>query len=184
MGNTFSRRRRNRDYQHPVPPSGVPTSVSTSQTHEDDGSIQSHTRQSKITVSGNKESRIILTYQDKLINAISIDTINIAGVLREQELISDEVSGKILRPSSTPQEKATILVSAIREKIKTDSKKFFELIRSFSEQALTKDIAEMLQSAYQDESKFSYSCVIIDNYTLHHHGISEVFAILEYRGHH
>ena len=154
MGNTFSRRRRNRDYQHQAPPSGVRTSVSTSQTHEDDGSTQSHTRQSKTTAPENKDSKIMLTYQDKLINAISADTLSIAGVLQEHEFISDEVSGKILRPSSTPQEKATILVSAVKEKIKTAPKRFPELIRLFSEQLLTKNIAEMLQSAYQDKSKF------------------------------
>ena len=161
MGNIFSRHRRNRGYQHQAPPSGVPTSVSTSRTHEDDGSTHSHTRQSKITVSENKESRIILTYQDKVINATSADIFSIAGVLREHEFISDQVSIKILRPSSTPQEKATILVNAIREKIKTDPKKFPELMRVFSEQLSTKDIAEMLQSAYQlDKSKFlaSYNC--------------------------
>ena len=54
MGNTFSRHHRNRDHQHQVPPSGVPTSVSTSQTHEDDASTQSRTYQSKITVTETK----------------------------------------------------------------------------------------------------------------------------------
>ena len=171
MGNIFSRHRRNRDYQHQAPPSGVRTSDSTSQIHEDGGSTQSHTRQSKITVSENKESRIILTYLDKLINAISSDTLNIAGVLQEYEFISDEVSVKILRPSSTPQEKATILVSAIREKIKTAPKRFPELIRVFSEQISTKNIAEMMQSAYQDKSKFIYS---INKLKCH---ITSVFAL-------
>ena len=122
---------------------------------EDDGSTQSHTQQS--AVPENKESLTILTYQDQLINAISADTLGIAGALRECEFVSDEVSGKILRPSSTPQEKATILVSAVREKIKTAPKRFPELMRVFSEQVLTKNIAEMLQSAYQDRSKFFYS---------------------------
>ena len=156
MGNRFSRRRRNRDYQRPAPPSSVPTSASTSQTHEDDGSTESHAHQSKITVSENKESLTILTYQDQLVSVISAHTLSIAGVLRECDFISDEVSGKILLPSSTPQEKATILISAVREKIKTDPKRFPELIKVFSEQALTKfaDIAEMLKSAYQDKSKF------------------------------
>ena len=154
MGNIFSRHRRNRDYQHQAPPSGVQTSVSTSQTHEDGGSTQSHTRQSNITLSENKESRIILTYQDKLINVISANTLSIAGILLEYEFISDEVSSKLLRPSSTPQDKATILVNAIRKKIKTDPKKFPELIRVFSEEVSTKDIAAILQSAYQHKSKF------------------------------
>ena len=164
MGNKFSRCHRNRDYQHQALPSGVPTSVSTSQTHEDDGSTQTHIRQSK---SENKESRIILTYQDKLINAISADTLSIAGVLREYELISDEISGKVLRPSSTTQQKATILVSAIRETIKTDPKKFPELMRVFSELLLTKNIAEMLQSAYQDKSKFPAQISTSHNIILH-----------------
>ena len=150
MGNTFW----NRDYQQQAPPSSVPTSVSTSQTHEDDGSTQSHTHQTKFTVPGNKESLTILAYQDQLINAISADTIRIAGVLRECEFISDEVSGKILRPSSTPQEKAAILVTAVLEKMKNDPKQFPDLIRVFSEQVSTKDIAERLQSAYQHRGKF------------------------------
>ena len=160
MGNRFSRHRRNRDYQHQAPPSSVPTHASTSQTHKavkDDGSTRSHANRSKIIESENRESQTILTYQDQLINAISTDTLIIAGVLRECEFISDEVSGKILRPSPTPQEKATILVNAVREKIRTTPKRFPELIRIFSEQVSTKDIAEMLQFAYQGKSKFSNS---------------------------
>ena len=159
MGNRFSRRRRNRNYQHQAPRSSIPTSTSTSQTHVDDGSTERHAHQSKITVSENKESLTILTYQDQLISVISAHTLSIAGLLREYDFISDEISGKILRPSSTPQEKATILIGAVKEKIKTDPKRFPELIKVFSEQALTKDIAEMLKSAYQDKSKFFYSNV-------------------------
>ena len=158
MGNRFSRHRRNRDYQHSVPSSRlcVSMSVSASQAHEDDGSTQSYTRRSESTVPENKESLTIQAYQDQLINAITADSINIAGVLREHEIISDEVSGKILRPSSSPQEKATILVNAVREKIKIAPKRFPELMRVFSEQTSTKNIAEMFQSGstYQDRSKF------------------------------
>ena len=154
MGNCLSRHRRNEDYQRSAPPSSVPVSVSTSQTHEDEGSTQSHTHQSKSTVPENKESLTILAYQDQLINAISADTLTIAGVLREYDFISDEVSGKILHPSSSPQEKATILVNAVREKFKIAPKRFPELMRVFSEQASTKNIAEMFQSACQDRSKF------------------------------
>ena len=125
--------------------------------HEDDGSTGSHTQQLKTTVPENKESLIILTYQDQLINAISTDTLRITEVLHKCEFISDESFGKSIRdrPSSIPQEKATILVSAVREKIKTDPNQFHELIRAFSDQSSTKDIAEMLQSAYQSKGKFS-----------------------------
>ena len=145
MGNRLSRHRRNRDYQQPVPSCSVSMSVSTSQAHEDDGSTQSHTKTSKTTASENKESQTILTCQVQLIDAIAADTLSVAVALQEQEFISDEVSGKILRPSSSPQEKATILVNAVRKKIKTAPKRFPELMRVFSEQASTKNIAEMLQ---------------------------------------
>ena len=158
MGNIFTRRRRTRDQ---VSPSSVPASASTSQTHEDDGSTQSHTHQSKSSVPESKESATMLTYQDKLINAISADTLKIAGVLREYNFISDEVSGKILCPSFTPQEKATILVDAVRKKIKTAPKRFPELIRVFLMEASTKNIAEMLQSDYQNKSKFPYSYSVL-----------------------
>ena len=181
MGNTctFTRCRRTRDYQQQTSPSSVPTSSSTSQTHEDDGSTQSHTHQSKSSVPENKESLTILTYQDKLINAISADIQCIAEVLRECEFISDEIFGRSLRPSSISQEKASILVNAVRKKIKTDPKQFPELIRVFSDQASTKDIAEMLQSDYQNKSKFLsivgfYAVLIklvynfVDSYILEH----------------
>ena len=164
MGNTFTRRRRTRDYQQQVSPSSVPTSGSTSQTHEDDGSTQSHTRQSKSSVPENKESLTILIHQDKLINAISADIQSIAEVLRECEFISDEIFGKSLRPSSTSLEKASILVSAVREKIKTAPKRFPELIRVFSAETSTKDIADMLQSDYQNKSKLPYSYAVLTVY--------------------
>ena len=148
MGNCLSRHRRNEDYQQSAPPSSVPVSVSTSQTHEDEGSTQSHTHQSKSTVPENKESLTILAYQDQLINAISTHTLSIAGVIREYGFISDENFGNVLCASST-QEKAIILVNAVKERIKTSPKRLPELIRVFLEQAPTKDMAEMLQSAYQ-----------------------------------
>ena len=138
-------------------PSSVPTFASTSQTHEDDCSTLNHNHHLKIAVSENKEYQTILIYQKQLINAISTNTLSIAVALQEHEFISDEISGKTLRPSSSPQEKATILVSAVREKIKTAPKRFPELIRVFSEQVTTTDIAEKLQSAYRDKGKSSFS---------------------------
>ena len=124
--------------------------------HEDDGSTESHTHQSaKSTVSENNESQTILIYQDQLIGAISPDTIRITEILRECDFISDEIFGKLSCPSSTPQEKATIVVNAMREKIRTAPKRFPELIRIFSEQASTKAIAKMLQRGYQSKLQLS-----------------------------
>ena len=143
--------------------------------HEDDGSTESHTQQSaKSTVSENNESQTILIYQDQLINVISPDVVRIAGILMEYDFISDEIFGKLFHPSSTPQEKATVLVNAVREKIKTVPKRFPELIRVFSEQAPTKDIAEMLQTAYNEKSKFILT-LIYNNYIILDHDISIIF---------
>ena len=158
MSNTFSR---TGDSQQQAPaPYSVPVSVSISQTHEDNFSTQSHACQSKSLVSESKESLIILKYQDKLISALLANTLSIARVLSENEFISDEIFGRSLHPSSTSQEKATILVDAIREKIRSVPERFSDLILVFSKQVSTKDIAGMLQSAYQDKSKFIHDLLI------------------------
>ena len=90
----------------------------------------------------------MLACNDKLVPALSPDPRTIAGILMAKGFIPPEVQAEILLPS-TPHTKATILVTAITEKIKIAPKRFHELIKIFSEQMWTKDVAEILQSAYQ-----------------------------------
>ena len=59
----------------------------------------------------------------------------------------------MLLPYSTPNEKANILVTAVREKIKLVPQQFPELVKLFSENNSVKCIVKSLQSAYQREAQ-------------------------------
>ena len=86
---------------------------------------------------------------DKLITALKPDPLTIAGLLFRTGFIPSEIYDNMLVPSFTQCKKATILVNAVREKIEIAPKRFHELNRVLSEQVWTRDIVEMLQSAYQ-----------------------------------
>ena len=88
----------------------------------------------------------IIHCRDKLVTALSTDILTISGVLVAKEFIPAESSSKMLLPNLTPQEKATILVIAITEKIKLVPNRVQELIKIFSEQTCTKDIVKSISS--------------------------------------
>ena len=90
--------------------------------------------------------KAIIHCRDKLVTALSTDIISISGVLVAKEFIPAESSSKMLLPNLTPQEKATILVIAITEKIKLVPNRFQELIKIFSDQTCTKDVVKSLSS--------------------------------------
>ena len=83
--------------------------------------------------------------RDKLVIALSTDILGITNTLVAREFVPAEMSNRMLS-SSTPQERATILVVAITEKIKLAPDRFQELIKIFSEQSCTKDIVTQLSS--------------------------------------
>ena len=101
------------------------------------------------TVTENEAYTTVLSCHDKLVSALSPDTHTIAGILMENGFIPPEIHAEMLLLSSPPHVKTTNLVNAIMEKIKIAPKRFHELIKIFSEQKWTTDIAEILQSAYQ-----------------------------------
>ena len=72
----------------------------------------------------NEGYKAMLACHAKLVTALATDYLTIAGVLLAQGFISDEISAKMLLLSSTPNEKATILVTAVREKIKIAPQQF------------------------------------------------------------
>ena len=88
--------------------------------------------------------KAIIRCHDKLVTALSTDILSISGVLVAKEFVPAELSCKMLLPNLTPQEKATSLVIAIKEKIKLAPSRFQELIKIFSEQTCTKDIVKSL----------------------------------------
>ena len=90
--------------------------------------------------------KAIIRCHDKLVTALSTDVLSISNTLFAKEFIPDETFKKMLLPTLPQQEKATILVIAITEKIKLVPNRFQELIKIFSEQTCTKDIVKSISS--------------------------------------
>ena len=94
----------------------------------------------------NEPHQIMLRHNDKLITALCADPLGIAGVLLAKGLIPEHTEAQ-MRQSFTPREKATILVTTVRQRIEIAPKRFHEFVSILSTQAWTKDIVEMLQSS-------------------------------------
>ena len=90
--------------------------------------------------------KAIIRSHDKLVTALSTDILTISNIMFAKEFIPDETFKKMLLPTFSQQEKATILVIAITEKIKLVPNRFQELIKIFSEQTCTKDVVNSLSS--------------------------------------
>ena len=95
--------------------------------------------------------KAIIHCHDKLVTALSTDILSISNILFAKEFIPDEMFKKMLLPTLSQQEKATILVIVITEKIKLVPSRFQELIKIFSEQTCTKDIITSLSSHVSSE---------------------------------
>ena len=115
-----------------------------------------HTTKSEVDRVSSKEHTAMVKCSDKLVTSLSTDILHMAEVLLAKEFITEEIHSKMLLSSSTPQMKATILVSAVRNKINIAPHRFRELMKIFSEETSTKDIFKILQSAYQGKKKFLY----------------------------
>ena len=86
---------------------------------------------------------------DKLVATLSANYLCVAETLLANNLIPEEIFAKMLLLSSTPHEKASILVTSVRERIKVTPKRFHDFLSILSKQAWTKDIVEILLSHYQ-----------------------------------
>ena len=91
------------------------------------------------------EWKTVLEFNDKLTTVLSTDPLSVARTLVAKRFISSEVQAEMLL-DKTPGVKATILVEAVRNKIKVAPGKFEELLHILSDQSWTKEIAEALQS--------------------------------------
>ena len=90
--------------------------------------------------------QIMLHCNDKLVTALSADPLGIAGIFLARGLISEHTEAQ-MQQYSTPHEKATILVTTVRQRIKIAPKRFQEFLDILAEQGWTKDILEILQSS-------------------------------------
>ena len=113
--------------------------------NEDSGTIVCHSNVD------NEGYKAILACHNKLVTALATDYLTIAGALLACGFVSEEVPAKMLLPSSTPIEKATILITAVRERIKIAPQQFPVLLNILSEHASTECMVKLLQSAYQGE---------------------------------
>ena len=115
-----------------------------------------HTTKSEVDGDTSREHTTMVKCSDKLAISLSTDILHMAEVLLAKEFITEEIHSKMLLSSSTPQMKASILVSAIRNKINIAPHRFRELMKIFSEETSTKDIFKILQSAYQGKKTLLY----------------------------
>lgn len=95
------------------------------------------------------ETRTMVQCSKKLILAISADPRTIAGTLYQMGVISDEINDKMLLPTSTSQEKAAILVSAVRDAVKVNPSRFLDFVDILTRESWTKDIVAELKSTHQ-----------------------------------
>ena len=95
--------------------------------------------------SSEEPHQVMLRCNDKLITALSLDPEGIAGVLLAKGLIPENTDAQV-RQCSTPREKATILVTTVRQRIEIAPKRFEEFLDILSKQEWTKDILEIFKS--------------------------------------
>ena len=85
--------------------------------------------------------------------ALSNEPLSVAGILHGKGFISAEILSKILVVSYTSIEKATILIEAVRNKIKLAPSKFMELLEILSDVECAKEVVESLRSTHQRKLK-------------------------------
>ena len=94
------------------------------QTTSESTSVAPQTSNSSASIDTSSEPpyKAIIHCHDKLVMALSNDLLSISGILLANEFISSQVSSKMLLPTLISQEKATILVNAVVNKIKVAPK--------------------------------------------------------------
>ena len=100
---------------------------------------------STVSSTANDPHQVMLRCNDKLITALSADPQGIAGVLLAKGLIPENTEAQV-QQCSTPREKATILVTTVRQRVEIAPKRFQEFLDILSKQEWTKDIMKVLQS--------------------------------------
>ena len=136
--------------------------VPRSQTHKGAGGCPTH-NQSQCTNLENEAFKAMITRHNELVLAVVAGGhLKIAGLLLGRGFISEETHAKMHLPL-TPNEKASLLVIAVRDKIKLAPQMFQELMKLLSENDSTKDVVNSLWSAKQGEkhvniNQWKYDC--------------------------
>ena len=86
-----------------------------------------------------------------LMLALSNEPVGLAGILLGKGFISSEVMSKMLVLAYTPEEKAAILIEAVRNKIELAPSRFTQYLEILSEVTCAKEVVESLHFTYQSE---------------------------------
>ena len=138
-------------------PLNVQTKSSSNQTitHPDSSYQEYSTSDQTVDISGqitssavsskaNEPLQVVFRCNDKLVTALSLDPQGIAGLLLAKGLIPENIEAQ-MHQHFTPREKATILVTALRQRIEVTPKRFHDFLDILTKQEWTKDLLEILQ---------------------------------------
>lgn len=98
------------------------------------------------------EFMTLLQCEHKLRATLSNDPLDYANHLLAATIISSNDHDKMLLSSCTPTEKATVLVSAVKERIQSDSGRFKDFLQILSKNESTKDLVKTLVRKCEGQS--------------------------------
>ena len=105
-----------------------------------------------MAASPSPEVKAILKLTPALTTALSNEPLGVANTLLSKGLISREVySCKVLMPTYSATEKASIMIDSVRKVVEIAPSKFTEFLDILSEVTSAKEVVESLRSTYQDE---------------------------------
>ena len=90
----------------------------------------------------------IISCNDKLAATLSLEPLSIAIALVARGIISENTEAETRNPFYTPLQKASILLAAVRNKVKTSPRSRHEFIRILSQQPWARDAAEALHASF------------------------------------
>ena len=106
------------------------------------------------------EIATLVQCNEKLVTALSSDPLGTANALFSSDFIRENTLDKMQLPSTTPKEKATELVIAIRATVKNKPQRFRELIEILRRDPYNSDIVEILNKT-NDKLKKGKATIIL-----------------------
>jgi hypothetical protein len=95
----------------------------------------------------------IVSCNDKLATTLSLEPLSIATALVAKGIIPENTEAETRNPFYTPLQKASILLEAVRGKVKTSPRSLHEFIRILSQQPWSRDAAEALHASLSKLSR-------------------------------
>ena len=90
----------------------------------------------------------IISCNDKLATTLSLEPLSIATALVARGIIPENTEAETRNPFYTPLQKASILLEAVRSKVKISPRSLHEFIGILSQQPWARDAAEALHASF------------------------------------